>query len=153
MDCWWRFSSCSFHFCSWRRPLEFACHSFRYFKTFFSLFWWIIFMCFLLFFEGLRRTGKSCRLRWLNYLKPDVKRGNLSPQEQLLILDLHSRWGNRYITFHCNWNFPLPIKNLVYMYFLLINPCTPIFCIFINIWFWKGGRRLRNTYREERTMR
>ncbi|OAY50174.1 transcription factor MYB62 [Manihot esculenta] len=45
---------------------------------------------------GLRRTGKSCRLRWLNYLKPDVKRGNLSPQEQLLILDLHSKWGNRW---------------------------------------------------------
>ncbi|KAF9667593.1 hypothetical protein SADUNF_Sadunf15G0039700 [Salix dunnii] len=47
---------------------------------------------------GLRRTGKSCRLRWLNYLKPDVKRGNLTPQEQLLILDLHSKWGNR-----CFW--------------------------------------------------
>lgn len=45
--------------------------------------------------SGLRRTGKSCRLRWLNYLKPDVKRGNLSAQEQLLILDLHSKWGNR----------------------------------------------------------
>uniref|UniRef100_A0A0A0LQS6 Uncharacterized protein n=1 Tax=Cucumis sativus TaxID=3659 RepID=A0A0A0LQS6_CUCSA len=44
--------------------------------------------------SGLRRTGKSCRLRWLNYLKPDVKRGNLSAQEQLLILDLHSKWGN-----------------------------------------------------------
>lgn len=46
--------------------------------------------------SGLRRTGKSCRLRWLNYLKPDVKRGNLSPEEQLLILDLHSKWGNRW---------------------------------------------------------
>lgn len=45
---------------------------------------------------GLRRTGKSCRLRWLNYLKPDVKRGNLSPREQLLILELHSKWGNRW---------------------------------------------------------
>nr|AGN52122.1 MYB-related transcription factor [Salvia miltiorrhiza]AGN52232.1 MYB-related transcription factor [Salvia miltiorrhiza] len=45
---------------------------------------------------GLKRTGKSCRLRWLNYLKPDIKRGNLSPQEQLLILELHSRWGNRW---------------------------------------------------------
>ncbi|KAJ6868526.1 DNA binding protein [Populus alba x Populus x berolinensis] len=45
---------------------------------------------------GLRRTGKSCRLRWLNYLKPDVKRGNLTPQEQLLILDLHSKWGNKW---------------------------------------------------------
>ncbi|KAL8267618.1 hypothetical protein R6Q59_004962 [Mikania micrantha] len=45
---------------------------------------------------GLKRTGKSCRLRWLNYLKPDTKRGNLTPQEQLLILNLHSKWGNRW---------------------------------------------------------
>lgn len=45
---------------------------------------------------GLKRTGKSCRLRWLNYLKPDIKRGNLAPHEQLLILELHSRWGNRW---------------------------------------------------------
>ncbi|KAK6921727.1 SANT/Myb domain [Dillenia turbinata] len=45
---------------------------------------------------GLKRTGKSCRLRWLNYLKPDIKRGNLSHQEQLLILQLHSKWGNRW---------------------------------------------------------
>ncbi|PWA62089.1 R2R3 MYB transciption factor 3 [Artemisia annua] len=44
---------------------------------------------------GLKRTGKSCRLRWLNYLKPDTKRGNLTPQEQLVILELHSKWGNR----------------------------------------------------------
>ncbi|XP_031259333.1 transcription factor MYB62-like [Pistacia vera] len=46
--------------------------------------------------SGLKRTGKSCRLRWLNYLKPDVKRGNLSPQEQMSILELHSKWGNRW---------------------------------------------------------
>ncbi|KAK3018741.1 hypothetical protein RJ639_003035, partial [Escallonia herrerae] len=45
---------------------------------------------------GLKRTGKSCRLRWLNYLKPDIKRGNLTPQEQILILELHSKWGNRW---------------------------------------------------------
>ncbi|KAL2546414.1 myb domain protein 62 [Forsythia ovata] len=45
---------------------------------------------------GLKRTGKSCRLRWLNYLKPDIKRGNLTPQEQLLILELHCKWGNRW---------------------------------------------------------
>lgn len=46
--------------------------------------------------SGLKRTGKSCRLRWLNYLKPDVKRGNLTPQEQISILELHSKWGNRW---------------------------------------------------------
>ncbi|XP_072997608.1 transcription factor MYB2-like [Typha latifolia] len=45
---------------------------------------------------GLRRSGKSCRLRWLNYLRPDVRRGNITPEEQLLILELHSRWGNRW---------------------------------------------------------
>ncbi|KAK3119359.1 hypothetical protein QOZ80_9BG0718660 [Eleusine coracana subsp. coracana] len=45
---------------------------------------------------GLKRTGKSCRLRWLNYLRPDVKRGDFTADEQLLILDLHSRWGNRW---------------------------------------------------------
>ncbi|CAN6219994.1 unnamed protein product [Urochloa humidicola] len=45
---------------------------------------------------GLRRTGKSCRLRWLNYLRPDLRRGNITASEQLLILELHSRWGNRW---------------------------------------------------------
>ncbi|GMI80231.1 BOTRYTIS-SUSCEPTIBLE1, myb domain protein 108 [Hibiscus trionum] len=45
---------------------------------------------------GLNRSGKSCRLRWLNYLRPDVRRGNITLQEQLLILELHSRWGNRW---------------------------------------------------------
>jgi myb proto-oncogene protein len=48
------------------------------------------------FTAGLKRTGKSCRLRWLNYLRPDVRRGNITAEEQLLILDLHSRWGNRW---------------------------------------------------------
>lgn len=58
----------------------------------------LFYFCVLIFssnFSGLKRTGKSCRLRWLNYLKPDIKRGNLTPQEQLLILELHSKWGNR----------------------------------------------------------
>ncbi|KAI7745002.1 hypothetical protein M8C21_029542 [Ambrosia artemisiifolia] len=45
---------------------------------------------------GLKRTGKSCRLRWLNYLRPDVRRGNITLEEQLMILELHSRWGNRW---------------------------------------------------------
>uniref|UniRef100_A0A1J3DAI4 Transcription factor MYB108 n=1 Tax=Noccaea caerulescens TaxID=107243 RepID=A0A1J3DAI4_NOCCA len=46
--------------------------------------------------QRLKRTGKSCRLRWLNYLRPDVRRGNITLEEQLLILELHSRWGNRW---------------------------------------------------------
>lgn len=44
---------------------------------------------------GLRRCGKSCRLRWTNYLRPDLKRGLLTEAEEQLVIDLHSRLGNR----------------------------------------------------------
>ncbi|URE46177.1 Myb-related protein [Musa troglodytarum] len=46
--------------------------------------------------SGLNRTGKSCRLRWVNYLHPGLKRGRMTPQEERLILELHSHWGNRW---------------------------------------------------------
>ncbi|KAK6941063.1 SANT/Myb domain, partial [Dillenia turbinata] len=46
--------------------------------------------------EGLLRCGKSCRLRWINYLRADVKRGNISPEEEDLIIRLHSCLGNRW---------------------------------------------------------
>ncbi|KAJ7980903.1 Myb transcription factor [Quillaja saponaria] len=42
------------------------------------------------------RTGKSCRLRWVNYLHPGLKRGKMTPQEERLVLELHSKWGNRW---------------------------------------------------------
>ncbi|KAK7356998.1 hypothetical protein VNO80_16279 [Phaseolus coccineus] len=45
---------------------------------------------------GLKRCGKSCRLRWLNYLKPDIKRGNISSDEEDLIIRLHKLLGNRW---------------------------------------------------------
>ncbi|XP_010483899.1 PREDICTED: protein ODORANT1-like [Camelina sativa] len=45
---------------------------------------------------GLRRCGKSCRLRWTNYLRPDLKRGLFSEEEIQLIIDLHARLGNRW---------------------------------------------------------
>ncbi|MCL7050299.1 hypothetical protein MKW94_014422 [Papaver nudicaule] len=45
---------------------------------------------------GLRRCGKSCRLRWLNYLRPDIKRGNISSDEEELIIRLHKLLGNRW---------------------------------------------------------
>ena len=38
---------------------------------------------------GLKRCGKSCRLRWLNYVRPDIKRGNISIDEEDLIVRLH----------------------------------------------------------------
>ncbi|KAG1355435.1 transcription repressor MYB5-like [Cocos nucifera] len=45
---------------------------------------------------GLNRSGKSCRLRWLNYLRPGIKRGNISQDEEDLIIRLHSLLGNRW---------------------------------------------------------
>ncbi|XP_073122446.1 transcription factor MYB61-like [Henckelia pumila] len=45
---------------------------------------------------GLQRCGKSCRLRWINYLRPDLKRGTFSLEEESLIIELHSVLGNRW---------------------------------------------------------
>ncbi|XP_020888014.1 transcription factor MYB7 isoform X2 [Arabidopsis lyrata subsp. lyrata] len=45
---------------------------------------------------GLLRCGKSCRLRWINYLRPDLKRGNFTHDEDELIVKLHSLLGNKW---------------------------------------------------------
>ncbi|KAK9266666.1 hypothetical protein L1049_005502 [Liquidambar formosana] len=45
---------------------------------------------------GLQRCGKSCRLRWINYLRPDLKRGSFSSQEEQIIIDIHRIVGNRW---------------------------------------------------------
>ncbi|KAL7163836.1 hypothetical protein ACSBR2_039872 [Camellia fascicularis] len=45
---------------------------------------------------GLQRCGKSCRLRWTNYLRPDIKRGKFSLQEEQSIIQLHALLGNRW---------------------------------------------------------
>ncbi|CAI9109469.1 OLC1v1009292C2 [Oldenlandia corymbosa var. corymbosa] len=47
---------------------------------------------------GLNRCGKSCRLRWTNYLRPDIKRGKFTPEEEQTILNLHSVLGNKWST-------------------------------------------------------
>ncbi|KAK4346402.1 hypothetical protein RND71_032741 [Anisodus tanguticus] len=47
---------------------------------------------------GLNRTGKSCRLRWVNYLRPGLKRGRITPQEEGIIIELHALWGNKWST-------------------------------------------------------
>ncbi|CAN6352516.1 unnamed protein product [Urochloa humidicola] len=45
---------------------------------------------------GLRRCGKSCRLRWLNYLRPGVRHGGFSPEEDRLICALYAAVGSRW---------------------------------------------------------
>ncbi|XP_073001907.1 myb-related protein Zm1-like [Typha latifolia] len=45
---------------------------------------------------GLLRCGKSCRLRWINYLRPDIKRGNFTNEEEETIIKLHTSLGNKW---------------------------------------------------------
>ncbi|GLJ38284.1 hypothetical protein SUGI_0779380 [Cryptomeria japonica] len=45
---------------------------------------------------GLMRCGKSCRLRWANYLRPDIKRGSFSSEEDQIIQFHHARLGNKW---------------------------------------------------------
>ncbi|CAH9128013.1 unnamed protein product [Cuscuta epithymum] len=45
---------------------------------------------------GLLRCGKSCRLRWTNYLRPDIKRGPFTPEEEKHVIQLHGILGNRW---------------------------------------------------------
>ncbi|XP_076936774.1 transcription factor MYB15-like [Bidens hawaiensis] len=45
---------------------------------------------------GLSRCGKSCRLRWMNYLQPNVKRGHFTKEEEDVIISLHNKIGNKW---------------------------------------------------------
>ncbi|KAK1437926.1 hypothetical protein QVD17_03726 [Tagetes erecta] len=45
---------------------------------------------------GLSRCGKSCRLRWMNYLRPNVKHGNFTKEEEDVIIRVHNKIGNKW---------------------------------------------------------
>ncbi|KAI4386079.1 hypothetical protein MLD38_004045 [Melastoma candidum] len=45
---------------------------------------------------GLKRCGKSCRLRWLNYLRPNIKHGGFSDEEDRIIINLFITIGSRW---------------------------------------------------------
>ncbi|KAJ1690099.1 hypothetical protein LUZ63_014254 [Rhynchospora breviuscula] len=49
---------------------------------------------------GLKRCGKSCRLRWLNYLRPNIKHGGFSEEEDRIILSLYISIGSRFVYFY-----------------------------------------------------
>ncbi|XP_011006466.1 PREDICTED: uncharacterized protein LOC105112461 [Populus euphratica] len=45
---------------------------------------------------GLMRCGKSCRLRWANHLRPNLKKGSFTPEEEKIIIELHAKHGNKW---------------------------------------------------------
>lgn len=47
-------------------------------------------------FAGLSRSGKSCRLRWMNYLRPDIKHGNYTKEEEDTIIKTRQQHGNKW---------------------------------------------------------
>ncbi|CAH9142947.1 unnamed protein product [Cuscuta epithymum] len=45
----------------------------------------------------LQRTGKSCRLRWVNKLRPNLKTGlKFSADEERIVIDLQGQFGNKW---------------------------------------------------------
>ncbi|KAF3795321.1 hypothetical protein EJ110_NYTH05379 [Nymphaea thermarum] len=59
---------------------------------------------------GLNRSPRSCRMRWLNYLRPTIKRGNITEEEEDLILRLHKLLGNRSLEIKSFFTYPLLLQ-------------------------------------------
>ncbi|XP_010529828.1 PREDICTED: transcription factor AS1 [Tarenaya hassleriana] len=46
--------------------------------------------------KPLNRDAKSCLERWKNYLKPGIKKGSLTEEEQRLVIRLQAKHGNKW---------------------------------------------------------
>uniref|UniRef100_A0A453LWQ0 Transcription factor RAX3 n=1 Tax=Aegilops tauschii subsp. strangulata TaxID=200361 RepID=A0A453LWQ0_AEGTS len=100
---------------------------------------------------GLRRCGKSCRLRWLNYLRPNIRHGGFSDEEDRIILSLYISIGSRWSIIAAQlpgrtdndiknyWNTRLK-KKMALLLVLTIGtsmqwPCRPVRC---RVQWWKA---------------
>ncbi|GJS68864.1 transcription factor MYB28-like protein [Tanacetum coccineum] len=63
--------------------------------------------------SGLMRCGKSCRLRWANHLRPNLKKGAFTADEERQIIELHSKFGNKWarMALHLQGRTDNEIKN------------------------------------------
>lgn len=95
---------------------------------------------------GLNRCGKSCRLRWTNYLRPDIKRGQFTEEDERTIINLHSVLGNKYVHVCFLRKFTLFFED---SYEKGRNKFLS-FCFFL---FFLDGRRLQLIFQGELIMR
>lgn len=76
--------------------------------------------------SGLLRCGKSCRLRWANHLRPNLKKGSFTPDEEKIIIELHAKLGNKWArmasqVFSHKKSFFFHLKKLKFFLFILLN--------------------------------
>lgn len=81
--------------------------------------------------SGLMRCGKSCRLRWANHLRPNLKKGAITPEEEKLIIELHAKYGNKWArmaaqVYLLSLQFPLSL----YIFNLCFSIMTQSFMLF-----------------------
>ena len=88
--------------------------------------------------SGLKRCGKSCRLRWANHLRPNLKKGAFTPEEERLILELHAKYGNKWarmasqVTYICVVFLHLNFKALISSSFLASMSMLPLFLLLFS---------------------
>ncbi|XP_059627822.1 uncharacterized protein LOC132270659 [Cornus florida] len=112
---------------------------------------------------GLDRCGKSCRLRWKFFFRPDINRGKFSQEEEQTILDLHSILGNKWSSIATHlpgrteneiknfWNNYLEKKKLIQMgiYPMTHRPRTDLFFSMLQEEFvpssWSTGKTCKTS--------
>jgi myb proto-oncogene protein len=63
----------------------------------------------------LMRCGKSCRLRWANHLRPNLKKGSFTPDEEKIIIELHAKHGNKWARMASQVNILVHVASCLFL--------------------------------------
>lgn len=96
--------------------------------------------------SGLARCGKSCRLRWANHLRPNLKKGSFSPEEERLILELHAKLGNKWARMAAQvpWSLSVSAIFSLFLFYSIYFFCIFFFAVLVRsisliIWIFIGS--------------